>query len=441
MHENHKHLVPNPESTPKLDSTSDSIEQSLSPEALALKIAQAFLRIKYPLSEQGVLLRDKIKQKIEKGENIEPIITDLPTVENPRPELFADFTVSPEIIDKIMADLACIQTSKGCSHKCTFCAAGAAGKVTMMPFPAILKMAEIKRQQAEKIETLWQDWVEIVKKETDGLLLLDNEEDTKEKEKVGSSDFRFKRLKLKEIYKNHGLAKFFPPSDVFFWGAPLYKVRRSITNYYDSDPFDYRDGTFLHSDGTPADYGDAVKLLANQIYPIYITTAGWNLDNKLAKKAALKIVGMDRRLLSNVRISVNPYEQLALRDIDSYGKSMIDVIETLRPVNPEILLYDAEDFKYTTLVDIPIEKQFTDLQISRPIVSSYSGHVEDPEHKEDPDVMSCMPGYFLEPKIINGTINIIISYQKKTIPDEDPFGRTFSAPKGSRPTPTGEKLW
>ncbi len=544
-------------------------------QKVLLKIAQAFLKNRYPLSASGEKLREQIQKLLENNdlEALQSIKNTLPTVEQPHPELFADLDLPPEEIHKIMGPgLANIQITKGCSHKCDFCAANAEGKVSFMPYAAILKIAAEKKKAEHELDQKIVDYcrkkgtepdqgIQIKISEYKSLFGVDdlavemelkqgykdyysyavwlaNGLDTKEEEVWKGLGVRENFRKLQEIFKAHdnsvtkalhifinhkteiiahlkaiaaniqqgikdeveqgpgykpckrfrstmeeesistyklygrtgimveGLLRVIdeipetfedievPISNDDLFGNFKDKI---ICNYYDSDPFDYRDSSFLHKDGSPADFGDVVNILGSKDRKIHITTAGWSVKDKAAQRAAEKIAKSN--YISLIRISVNPSEIDAKKDFVKYVAKMKQVIETLRNTfyppeqgtwehgqeQTQILLFnDTQNLEYQTRVVQEIKKFCQEMNvhffIQEPVISRFSGPTETAVGRDtDHDVMSCMPGHHIWP---DGTIadqNLGIGYLTRGHSDWE--YHDSGTPKGSRPTPTGKKLF
>lgn len=224
------------------------------------------------------------------------------------------------------------------------------------------------------------------------------------------------------------------------------------TNYYDSDPLDYRDKNFLHADGTMADFGDVVELLT-QTQLVHVTTAGWNPKDKIAGKAARKIARIAKSKLPNLRLSVNPYEVQALKSYERYLESITENVEILTPVLREVLFFlrstltevggkkyyktDPEHQRFHLEVVVPIVRMIEKhnkslglradssyIKIIYATVSDFSGPSA-VKGSEDHDVMACMPGLHIWP---DGTVSLQAGSNLDKVP------------LGSRPTPTGAKL-
>lgn len=273
------------------------------------------------------------------------------------------------------------------------------------------------------------------------------------------------RALVEQEYLHSGLTKIYPPSVFEGQGVkayldfrPIEKGRKRIENYYDSDPFDYRDPTFLHEDGTLADYGDVVRSLVTDDTLVHITTAGWPSTDKLAKKGAEKVVELygQSGIVGGdlIRISVNSYELRARQDLDVYRADMEQVIQTLAPISPQIqLFYSSDDPKqkdYEVKVVTPIMKIASDYQLEvngYGQISRFSGPMETAEHREvDEDVMACMPGFHIWP---DGTIthqdwewNSVLRKQNIDLSrwrlDLNPL---IGIRRGTRPTPIGINIF
>ncbi|MBH41900.1 MAG: hypothetical protein CL685_04265 [Candidatus Magasanikbacteria bacterium] len=444
-------------------------------KSVCKKILRNFLIQNFPLSEAGLILKEKVENAIKSDNEqlMEELLGQVPTVENPHPELFGELLLGKEEVDDILGeDLANIQITKGCSHGCDFCAAGAEKKINVMPFAAIVKIVESqcdeeKTKERERRSEMYISWRKKVLEETGIDIKKTNDHASNGQISNQTAE------KIWDLFTQDPLYHFLKEIDYkvpmasnkrFVWGLssppgwyknpdasrlmlrwarclfgvvtdePIYSSQ--ITNYYDSDPFDYRDNRLLHADGTPAHFGDVVEKLSSLERPIHITTAGWVLNNLVAQKAAEKIVALykeDSRILSKPRISINRTQKTAKKDPEKYLKMMKNVIFTLRDINPQILLFDRDDEEFKAQIGDHIRDYINELgvnlQVHAPVISSYSGTITEfyQQEEDDHDVMACMPGYHIWP---DGTVA------------EQKYGeRKGSAPKGSRPTDTGKKLF
>lgn len=418
-----------------------------------------FTNSPYLLSQAGEALRSAITR----SESDENASIGLPTVEDPKPHLYADLKLTEGESAQIFGfDLANIQTTKGCRHRCEFCAAGALVRTDVMPYAAVVKIAERKAQYDRELEVLWTEY------ETNMKPIYDRLQRTfpsyREFERalvVGLTGPQHRRIRLErpeiaeieEVYRLSKLSTAFPHRIFPGLNAPrsVSNIFGSITNYYDSDPFDYRSTDISHEDGTPANFGDVVSLLASEVRPIHITTAGWPITDRVAQRAAETIVSLYKRnprlSYGGIRISVNPYELFAVRDFNSYCGQMLNVIRTLSPLGPQVLFFEDNTSpsyqEYKQKVIDPIEEFIRQLWpkderkmegirlpfITEALISRYSGSLADYDHRKDHDVMACMPGYHILP---NGSVY----YQNYVLSSNDKL-----VEKGTRPRDTGLKIY
>ncbi len=447
-----------------LDTPQDAEQTKETKETWIRERARLFLKERYPLSDIGVELRRRVQESMNDERLLGDLADELPTVERPRPELYRDLEFGEYKPSDIFGNqLANVQVTKGCSHGCTFCAAGADRKVETMPFPALLKIAAQMRSYEEKVAPLLDNWTAHARqKELDFLEKEHGLSDAlraeiKEYDEDGSSLhadmivrslFRKKnsgvhKTLLRQEFAKHPAADYvtlfqdeLPARSSFF---------RFITNYYDSDPFDAK-FSIAHDDGAFANFGDVVELLASPARPIHITTAGWSRHAKHAQAAAEKIVALykkDPRLLFNPRVSVNEFEHTARRDPKKYLADMKSVLETLAPLGPEVLLSATDHNRsFHDMVINPLSRFVLDLHEGgshiyavRTHISTFSGHAVPGKGmmgrmESDHDVMACMPGIHVWP---DGTVA-----RQDFAPGS---GDDTRAPKGSRPMPIGIKLY
>lgn len=435
----------------------EEMKTTPTPEKVLSERENKFLQIRFPLSPQG----EDLKKAILAGTASED---DLPTVEKPHLELFADFDALDQsrITEIFDEGLANIQITKGCRHQCTFCAAGASKEVETMPFPAVLKSAEYKKKLDGEVERQMEDWIRVMEEET-GLSIEQIRKIRLEESGLPLEEINRVGSKIAQAFQNHPLyqtlRKYNPdlvehfdkhikifghlatvdfhqsiPVDYRDSDSWVDNLLPQVTNYYDSDPFDYKDRTFTHQDGTPADFGDVAEALASKVRPIHITTAGWSKTDKIAQRAAEKIIKMGPEYFKHVRLSVNQFEIRARKNPDIYLEDTKNSIQILASLGLEVIIFDnKEDPKYTSVIKELEEfiKGVPGIKIKRPNLSYYSGPMKKEEEFDDHhDVMACMDGYHIWP---NGTIAV----QERIF---DKFKQP-TAPEGARPTPNGEKLW
>lgn len=435
--------------------------------------ATAFIHQKYPLSPLGRELRTRVGNALAANDmdQLKLIQSHLPTVENPEMKLFEDLKLTDEQAESILGykKLAFIQTTKGCSHNCLFCAAGSEHRVSIMPSPAILKIGEvIKRFDGQpNIRGLWKSWEETILKETGIDLRSGNTMEAVRREQeyfLCNADGEFGAIQnLLQIYRGHPISGYFDDE----WFMEKYRkdirqvdhtdFRRTffsrkglfplyVTNYFDSDPFDYRDSASPHQDGTPADYSDVVKALATDLRLIHITTAGWRKSDRVAQRAGEKIVILAQQhpeLFGGIRISVNKTEGMAQQDLGEYLSQIENVIKTLQDADPEVLLiYDERAPNINAFrkkVVIPLKQFIHEINLegnNHPAIktttytpSYYSGRMADKKREAtDRDIMSIMPGMHIWP---DGTIAFQTG-KRGASPFED---------KGHRPKPIGLNIF
>ncbi len=438
------------------------------------KILRNITESKYPLSDSGCALKERIQSGKATKEEI-------PTVENPRSELFAELNIAPERAEEVFGfELGNIQITKGCTHDCEFCCVSAMKKVDVMPFPAVLKLAEMKKKGEEAIETHWQSWVTELKK-LSGVDIAQFEDNTEISASYGEEAQKAIRksmltqhsmhesnqllldalesnpiAKIVEFRRGKSIANIRDDikeaneereiSVVHYKTFPLRKknIEMPITNYYDSDPFDYKDRSFLHADGTPADFGDVVQKLASFVRPIHITTAGWSTQDKIAQRAAEKVAFLKGKgLLCNLRLSINPTEVRARKDLDKYLADMVNNIITLADTHPVILIFGDRQFQdrvFAFLQEKLTQEILKKVRLELSQISTFSGRANEqaeafPDSRDDHDVASCMPGYHIWP---NGAI----AKQEYELDYRGNPTSSFTIRKGSRPTVTSDaKLW
>ncbi|MBI4357082.1 MAG: hypothetical protein HY559_04330 [Gammaproteobacteria bacterium] len=424
---------------------------------VAKKIARGFVNSRFPLSEEGENLRQQVL-KANDAELLRLASEELPTVEEPKLWLFRDLNLN---VQKkyfyFYIDIQNIQITKGCSHQCSFCAANAAQKIQFMPFPAVFKLAEVlqkgRKELSLQFDQAWNNWVSDIQSEFGVDIQNDKEREdfikslkiTRLSEKlidlyseqfslhrcIGDNNFPYSKsfYFLKEILDQKALKEELTRSRRGY-------LNRQLTNYYDSDSFDYRDSDFLHKDGTPAHFGDVVRVLTSSTNKkIHITTAGWPKGSKLAQLAAKDIVAQyieGREILDSVRYSVNKSERLARRNLEEYRDNVMANLQVLAVIAPEVMIFkdDTEDFDaFREIVVEPVEEfaKSLKLNIVRFPISGFSGREAGPGKKSNHDVMACMHGWHVWP---DGTL----AWQETPLEDFN------EAEKGQRPKPIG-KLW
>lgn len=516
-------------------------EQEPTPEApeprpeterrVELKIAQAFLKNKFPLSEEGETLRKKVDAAIKEYERgnqkeLELLREHIPTVEHPRLENFADFHLSQE--EKLVVfgpELACVQVAKGCRHQCEHCAADARKKVEYMPFAAVLKIAEELKKNEGKDVALFEEWkIQVIEFLQQGVV---REEWKQLKEEQGANykyakdDFALlaslcedgrrrpqdaaclqteqRALQIYEAIRDQfkkevklledtGIVRPYIGRQERATNVPgdyLEPFRRetkpSLTHYWDSDPFDYRDTTFLHEDGTPADYGDVFIAHMPVTEGISITTAGWPKTDAISQRAAEKIVRSIQPFKEKtgqlykkgggiirgesprhdtVRISVHPFERgTSHGDMVRYGEDLENVLRTFDVIHPALVFIKSDNKKvqeqFIEEVISPLAERIRDFpntaqnfesilkrenksQIPRDWVpvSHFSGRAKEKTAEKQWDILACMEGIHLRP---DGSVE---KQEASLIHDEfNDKEAIWYVAQGTRPKPLGFSLY
>lgn len=394
--------------------------------------ATAFLNTTYPLSDAGLRFRETVRAAVSSGnaEHLHNMRDELPSVEQPRSELYADLSLNYDERALIFGrSLVNVQVTKGCRHACTFCAASASEqKKQHMPFEFIVKAGEQMRWYEGELRLQWEDWIAFARRKTgffhENKPTFATKDEGRayhhaqfEAQKTLWDDclrhplhtlLPFQRYSTGEVRK-----PFFPPTkwrDIdmgWYQIGPVDHAESELYNYYDSDPFDYRTTSILHIDGSPANYGDVVNYLASDMRPVYISTAGWPLDDHVALAAAATLRDVARqnpKHIFKIKLSVNPTEVTARQNLDKY---LEQVIETHRALGMAVRQRTAfwnhandEESLFYRRVIIPFKKYMGNvgLKINVGRISYFSGALATEEsRRKDRDIMACMPGIHIWP--------------------------------------------
>lgn len=177
--------------------------------------------------------------------------------------------------------------------------------------------------------------------------------------------------------------------------------------YHDSEPFDYYDPLYK------ADLGDAINCLA-KMHPkqkLYITTRGWYLGNKIAERAASKLIEKGSAKYPNLSIRYS----LDLHNIRSnlfrYFLRVMSHLKTLRHSITEEIVSSAtqeqksllENFQtlLSKLVPPPLNKMLSGNNIFTVSTVSNSRAEKSYSSSATYDVADCMYGYHIR---ADGTI-------------------------------------
>ncbi|MDD5726460.1 MAG: hypothetical protein PHC53_03560 [Patescibacteria group bacterium] len=467
---------------------------------IELKLARAFMKNRFPLSKKGETFRKEVDAAVKEYEqgNIKPLEKlkeRIPTVEHPRLDLFQDFDLSSERELAIFGpQLDCVQVAKGCRHQCEHCAIDARKNVEFMPFAAVLKIAEELKKNEGKDMEVFEDWkkqvIEFLKKgplskawkqlkqqygarfkyAKDDYDLLgclcetcqrpsSNRTDKEVDEECSRAEHQ--AFQIYEAIRDHfkdkaklledaGIVRPYlgqqkkstnMPGD-YLMPSPFRKKKPGLSHYWDSDPFDYRDTTFLHEDGTPADYGDVFLAHMPVTEYIGITTAGWPKSDSVSQRAAEKIVRAvqpfieeEARLYKKgggiisgkgprhdyLHISVHPFERgISRGDMARYREDLENVVRTFEVIKPEFTFLQSDDKelheKFIQEVVTPLTEQIQDLPYSSQEfevkltgkskilgkekwgrVSRFSGRAKAETTEKQWDVMACMAGIHIRP--------------------------------------------
>lgn len=349
---------------------------------IAKKLANAFLRQRFPLSEEGKDLRAQIIEMKKRGDLSSFLVKEFPTVENPRPELFRELVLPKEKwLDVFGANLVSMQVGDGCSHQCRQCLFAAKEQIEITPFMALFKMGEAKYSVEKKIISDW-----------------------RKAEELG------KVVALECSFFNH---------------------------YMGNDPFDYVGFDFLHEDGSPADYGDIMELHASSLNQLYISTAGPRRSRKIARRAICKIKKLAEKspdILAGLRLSVSLGGRLAQKDPIAYVKNIEWLMSELDGVLSQIEVYydkkvDGEErlaLDLAVLCKIRASKLSKKPELRFLSISHFAGRTTEIDPDDyDPFGDDSGYGYYI---LSSGEIT-----QKVKLPEGDK--------KGNWPVPTGLRVF
>lgn len=443
-----------------------SIEPSL--DDINMRIARAYLRNRYPLSEEGQEFQREVESLVASGRIPRRFAKRLPTVEHPRfDELFTDFELTPEQEAEVFGwELTTIQSHYGCTHQCKQCYKDAPCRLSMMPFVAIGKIAAKKLEYEKRGTREWRAWEEHLTKL--GIIDLKSYPMKEFLDSASKSELlgflvrileewgRFSPVILKmRVPLNKRL-----PVDILrkeclqMVPINLGAVINAVFNYEGNDPLEYRDYLFPHQNGAPADYGDVFSLMTTNIRPIIITTAGWFPEDKVACRAMRKVIDacIKEPLINSEdnRISISFGERHARQDLKRYFDEIKAMVQEMAPIKPMISLYYEEEnlrqkyiaFRLGEIYDKMLNEEFgieKDKVMVTPI-SYLRGRAINMRKGEvwadwDPD--GCADGIHIYP---NGEVGKKPSFSwAKRRDKQGKLQHFISTPKGSDPEPTG--IW
>ncbi len=461
-------------------------------DKVLIRIAKAFLRQSYPLSEEGTALKDDVKWVLESNDLVwlRGNLWRLPTVERPHGKLFAELDFGSLGAAEVMGHkLITIQSHLGCTHQCEgFCDSCAPRKITRtMPFAAILKLAKEKHCRDRRFARIMLNFLDNLKRHrvmpegemeggimNMGLLPRDERElDARIQEMKGYEFIKFIRA-VDDVCELHPIASIFRqwpmPSMTdaksklqhvwrYYWHYVPVMARsmmQPIHNFNGNDPIEYRNLDFLHMDGTPANFGDVFHYLTTMIRPIFLSTAGWLPSNLVAERAARRMMEVyrnDKWYSGGVRLTVKRYEILARTDPTAYVENLKRMITLFWPMVPDDfdveIYYDpkiAGDIAWAESICDQLEHfAQSDLGGSLGIdtlveVSHKLGRAYDPRYAEtDHDSTGDAWGYHILP---DGRVHWREEAVFKEFHDEKsgtPFYKLQSPSRTHKPT--GVKLW
>lgn len=433
---------------------------ALTPDQRNLVIAESFKQATYPLTEAGKQLNQQVQwitdiRDPQQLEALRNICNQLPTVENPHPELYVPLDIGPDDDELLGFDLDVVSITKGCTHGCEHCIVNAKQlrKEDIMPFPAVLQIAEQKRKFEERVATHWRDWYNVTEHERSVLKEIENTTGADRKRLIEGL-----QASLRPKFLAHPISKHISEFGLVIPREPDFM--RTVFVAYDAEPSDYRDTSFRHQDGSPADWGDAFVALASDLRPISITSAGWALHNRTATRGAEKIakaVHENPKLLLRLGISINPYDELYKRDPAAYVQSMKQVIQILGSLGPRLwcrsergvhdefdktVIGELAEFYRSQFIDnggiLPARRKENFELIWHRQVSHFSGRAYQAGHESDPDTMNVSAGRHVWP---NGQVAFRSYNERRSTMIFDNRSIQMSGNKGERPQPTGQSIF
>lgn len=409
----------------RLNRLHQRIESAPTSERITEKIAQAFMKNRYPISERGRALQHQVEQIMlitndrERQSKLLRLRSELPTVETPHPELFEELEISADDNETIFGfDLDLVTITKGCTHGCTHCTVDAKklSPENIMPFMAIIRIAEQKRKFEDVSHAAWQSWYDDTAAERQ---MLSQAEATNDPIRIKQTKTTI-RLELEKKFHGHKISEHFSTFGPVLARSP--DVMRSLYLTFDGEPSDYRDETFLHEDGTPAHWGDVFTTLSTPLRSVSFSTAGWPETDRSAQVGAEVIVAAlqkDARLKDVLAISLNPYDRYYKKNSAAYGRAMEKIIRLFGPFKPTLLIRGEigdENFDrffqeiYTPLVfmyldefvheqaDIAaMQRSLRATQVRFGKTSHFHGRAFLPGHETDPDPLLDSAGVHIWP--------------------------------------------
>lgn len=321
------------------------------------KIARAFTKQTFPLTEEGESLKREVISVLEREDIawLRRNMPQLPIVENPHPELFSELDFGHLGESEVMGHkLSVIQTHQGCYHNCVgFCSAGATGRITSkMPFMAYVKLARCKFRYDRRYAHICKNWYHhmhkmgLVPKNESAL-----EKKIKSMKTVGEFlDFIIQVTRLSDIHPIADHLRLWQVNDemeiadipwwfVFkehkrFLPVFFHSLQMEILTFRDNDPVHYYDPFFLSEDGSPADFGDAFRMVDTYVRPVFVSTSGWNSADIIAEQATRKVVDAMKgdKSSAGLRLSIKRYVSLCRTDPVEYLSNLKRILKVLWPL-------------------------------------------------------------------------------------------------------------
>lgn len=461
-------------------------------DKVLVQVANAFLRQSYPLTEEGMALKDDLTRVLLLNDVawLGGNIWRLPTVEYPHGELFADLNFGSLGEAEVLGHkLMTIQSHLGCTHQCIgFCDSCAPKRIVQtMPFAAVHKIADAKHHQDRRSARITFNFLDNLKKQKimpDGesevgalnmsLVPRDERElNNRINDMKGYQFYRFMNA-VDALCARHPIGSIFrqwpmpETSDLVPWIQHIWRyywhyipvmsrsIMQPIHSFNGNDPIEYRDHRFRHLSGEPADYGDVFMYQTSAMRPLFLSTAGWLPTNQIAERAAQKLVRAykkNRLYSGGVRLTVKRYEIFARTDPKAYVENLKRMIAIFWPMMPEDLTIEIyQDPKiegdsawaeaiHAELEDYAKSELGGSLGVNGFIeVSHKLGRAFDPRYAEaDHDSTGDAWGYHIMP---DGKVYWRDEVVFKEFRDEktDAVFQKLQSPS-KRPVYTGTKLW
>lgn len=357
-----------------------------------LQIARGFCRQTFPLKDEGSSLKEDVERVLQLNDLswLRSNVALLPTVENPRPEIFRDFELDHDDAHLIFGrKLIVVQTHLGCTWQCEgFCDADAPPCIVQkMPYMGVYKISEEKIGWDKRFLKVARNWFEMLHgswksnfaADTVGgrdiygdeknlfvlspslLSTVKSETDLSEAVETMDEDafirFFVQHYNLRLDHPINDYLRMYPLSDVLSLGdirnmyhkmIPVFSnpIRSQILPFNANCPLEYWDENFLHENGDPANYGDYFHRMTSAFRPVFTSSPGWLPSNKHAERSVetiLKLHQTDDWLTAGFRLTIKRYNWLARKDPARYLENLKRVVDILWPLGESLFLEFYED--------------------------------------------------------------------------------------------------